>query len=85
MADLIRFYCKNCRLDTTIASNKKRVCPRCKCGVELDELYPGQIKMGKGYIGPYAYKASPTYKDGVNQSPNRKNSGTRLNSPGKFS
>lgn len=85
MPDLVRFYCKNCRFDSTIASNRPRVCPRCKCGVELNELYPGQIKMGKGYISPNAYKASPTYVDGVNQSPNKKNSGAGLNSPGKFS
>jgi hypothetical protein len=84
MADLVRFYCKNCRFDTTIATGLPRLCPRCKCGVELDELYPGQFKLGKGYISPNTLKSAPTYNDGVNQSPNKRNSGTRLNSPGKF-
>lgn len=81
MPDLVRFYCKNCRLDTTIAVGQIRSCPRCHCGVSLNELYPGQIKLGMPYFGPNQLKAAPTFEAGVNQRQDQRNSGKRLNYP----
>lgn len=55
-------------------------CPRCKCGVTLDEIYPDQAKMGVPfYRGNTDLKASPTFEDGVNQDLNKNNSGMQPN------
>ncbi len=77
--DLVRFYCKNCRLDTTITVPQLRTCPRCHCGISLDELYPGQVKLGTTYISPLTLKVPGNYKDGVNQHPDKRNSGFNPN------
>ena len=79
MPNLIRFYCKNCRLDTTIAEPLPRICPRCRCGVSLNELYPGQSKLGTTFINPLSLKVAPTFMPEVNFQQNKKNSGFKPN------
>jgi len=76
---LTRFYCKNCRLDTSLNIQLLQVCPRCKCGVKLDELYPGQVKMGAGYIDPRTLTEAPTYTPSENFDQDKRNSGFNPN------
>jgi len=82
---LVRFYCQNCRLDTTIAIPQIRTCPRCRCGIALEELYPGQVKLGAGYIDPLTLTEAPTYMPAENFDQDKRNSGFNLNPTDKTS
>jgi len=89
---LSRFWCNNCKWDLTInLATQPNKCPRCKCGVSLDFTLPNDNymsatpRLGNTNGGKYPNKIAPIYGPGVNFGLNKKQSGTRLNSPNRRS
>jgi len=80
---LVNFWCRHCRISTSVIASIAR-CPRCGTGMPLEYYYPGIAKMGKntGSINQIQ-KTAPIYGVGTNFALDKRNSGTRLNSPGK--